>query len=389
MHNIAFLFSDTNNSSGATRSLADVVDHLLAKHKEEVNISLVFPKAKGTAITYFRNKADNIDIIVGNYTITTYSFRKNTFAFKTLSFVKGILNFVRSTYNGYFFLRKMLQNRKIDVLYSNTSALCIGAWLTKWDHYRHIWHFREFLEEDHKLHHLFGQMHLCKIVSRYTDIVNCVSIALSDKYHSKIKTRLQVIYDDISPDYISDVDQIAEAKNTFLLIGNINQGKGHDIVIEAVHRLIQKGRDIKLIIAGKKAGSFYQECVKKIEFYKITDKVDFCGLIDDVNHLRRHARYGIVASKCEAFGRVTIEGMLSHMLMICNNTGASAELIIDKQNGLLFEKTPDSLASIMEFALDHQQKSDEIIENGYCYAKSFTLGNACESLLAEINAICK
>ena len=57
--------------------------------------------------------------------------------------------------------------------------------------------------------------------------------------------------------------------------------------------------------------------------YGIADSVDFVGFVEDeCKQFEEIRRFGIVASKSEAFGRVTIEGMLSHMLMIGNNTGA-------------------------------------------------------------------
>lgn len=52
--------------------------------------------------------------------------------------------------------------------------------------------------------------------------------------------------------------------------------------------------------------------------------------------LRRLMDVGVVASTNEAFGRTTIEGMLSMMAMVGRNSGGTPEQIRNLETGLLY-----------------------------------------------------
>ena len=48
-------------------------------------------------------------------------------------------------------------------------------------------------------------------------------------------------------------------------------------------------------------------------------------------------KIGVLASEYEAFGRVTIEYMLSRLVPVVSNSGANIEIIRDGENGMIFE----------------------------------------------------
>jgi glycosyltransferase involved in cell wall biosynthesis len=75
------------------------------------------------------------------------------------------------------------------------------------------------------------------------------------------------------------------------------------------------------------------------------DKVDFLGYSSDVGNIRKDYDIAVVASKSEAFGRVTIEAMHSKMTVVASDCGANPELIENGKNGFLFE-----YGNIEEFA---------------------------------------
>ena len=79
------------------------------------------------------------------------------------------------------------------------------------------------------------------------------------------------------------------------------------------------------------------------------DQVCFLGFIDNMIELRKNTSVEIVPSEEEAFGRVTIEAMMSQMPVIGSNSGANPELIIPEHTGLLFERgNAESLANQMQ-----------------------------------------
>ena len=62
---------------------------------------------------------------------------------------------------------------------------------------------------------------------------------------------------------------------------------------------------------------------------------------------------GIICSKSEGFGRVTVEYMMNELPVIGTNTGATPEIILDGETGFLFELDDyEMLASKIKILLE-------------------------------------
>ena len=78
---------------------------------------------------------------------------------------------------------------------------------------------------------------------------------------------------------------------------------------------------------------------------------------------------GLMLSKSEAFGRVTVEYMFNNLAVIASDTGANPELVNDRKTGYLY-KLGDiaSLADKMEQLINNRDLLMEMASNGYHYA---------------------
>lgn len=113
--------------------------------------------------------------------------------------------------------------------------------------------FREFGEEDHGIGVFFGRSLYYKIVNKNADKVVLISHALKNKYRQYIKNeKLEIIYDDLSADYINYEKRDLEANNCrkILVAGLICEGKGQYEVVRAVAKVLHKGINTELYIAG-------------------------------------------------------------------------------------------------------------------------------------------
>ena len=89
--------------------------------------------------------------------------------------------------------------------------------------------------------------------------------------------------------------------------------------------------------------------------------------------IRKNMDLELVCSRCEAFGRVTIEAMMSMIPVIGANTGGTKELIKQGYNGLLYEKGDfEDLANKIEELYKDRSKIREMGKNAYDYSKGFT-----------------
>ena len=87
-----------------------------------------------------------------------------------------------------------------------------------------------------------------------------------------------------------------------------------------------------------------------------------------------------VCSSNEAFGRVTVEGMLSKCLVVASDSGASGEIIQDGVTGRLYRN--DSVDSLTETIL--KAINDLYIDNGIPdAAQTFAINNFSEQLNTE------
>ena len=385
--NIAFFFHDTDYFSGATKSLIDIIDTYLKNNI--INIVLVFPSNEGSAIDYYKNK--DVIVITSHY----YQIRKDLSESKLQSFCllpKRMFDIVKS----FIWIRTVtlpkLKKQNIDLVYLNTSFIISGYWIAKKLKVPIIAHFREFGEEDHKITIWFGRKKYYKIVNKYNHII-CISKSLKKKYEKYINPKkISVIYNDISLKYINWNKILKKKTNSFniLLAGNITEGKGQLKVLQSIQPILKNNSKVKVFIAG---GIGNKEYYKKIQNYisknKLKKNVIFLGLVKDMNDLRKKMHIGIVSSDMEAFGRVTIEGMLSGMIMIGTNIGGTSELIKDGKTGFLLDTKLQEIIPLINKIIENYDEYYELLLNAFEYALSYTKGNCAKEILKIIEKTTK
>lgn len=368
---VAIVFHDSDRFySGGTRSMLDLLETWITdKHMCFVAI---FPK-NGTAVNYV--KKFGIPVIVSRY-YTNKKPRdiKGFLYFKGL--IKHTVKFIISKFNVNLSIAPELRRLKVNVIYSNTSINYVGVLIKKKISVPLIWHIRESIEYNKFADMWGGMKYYYKVVNKYADKVILISEALSEIYINKIRIELiRVVYDDISPTFINPIKSSSNSVN-ILVAGFIDSSKGQLDVIKAVNKLVKKGLDrLRLFIAG----SGDQKYLKKINDYihveRIENYVKLLGNVEDMNKLRQKMHIGVVATKFEAFGRISIEGMLSKMVMIGSNKGANPELYDHGKYGLLYELGDESaLAILIEELYINKLKRIEISENSFRFAKKFTKG---------------
>ena len=377
--NVLFCLHYSSMNNGAVRSLVDVVEYLIINN--EINAYIVYLDKKGDAINYLEElgaKAIHLPFYRNDFKID--DSKKNRILGCTKYIIKRILAPV-FFYKAYMFARK----EKIDVVYSNTVVIDYGIKLSKVLKVPHIWHVREFGKEDHNLSFFFGEKKLYQLMNKSNTVVY-ISNSIYKKYSKEIQVPKQyVVYNDISDKFINRKKEFNLSKIcplNVLVIGTIQEGKRQLDVIKAVEQLNKEQIKVILHIAGAKLGNYYQSLLNYINSNDLNDSVVFDGFIQDVNKLRNSMDVGVVSSKMEAFGRVTIEGMLSELAMIGANTAGTAELINSGENGLLYEFDDiDCLTNCLNRLYEDRNYMVTIAQNGFNDAlQKYTNHNAAKKI---------
>ncbi|HCT3329849.1 TPA: glycosyltransferase family 4 protein [Proteus mirabilis] len=190
-----------------------------------------------------------------------------------------------------------------------------------------------------------------------------------------------LVYDDVQlHDCLLKNNKNIEKPLKILSVGTISEGKGQKFVIDTIEALNKKGIECSLSIVGNIDSEYAKNLFDYVEKNSINN-VFFLGFREDINRIRLNYDIGIISSKAEAFGRVTIEGMAAGLIMIASNTGANPELISDKKNGFLYKYNDlNSLVDVISYIYGNRNDMQTIRENAIKFANEFSSGIASQKI---------
>jgi glycosyltransferase involved in cell wall biosynthesis len=371
--NILYI-SHEGNLGGASRSLLGIIDEL----KDNINVFVMTNDKNGDFINELKQR--KIKIINCKY----YWWMSP----KSNSILSGLVKCAICNLVNYFTsfrIAFMAKKLRIDIIHSNTSVVNIGALISKFSEIPHIWHIREFGEEDHGLYFRANKNKCIKFMNDSSSRIITISKAVYDKYKEYIDNdKLCVIYNGISSTYLQ-VKSFNKRKSSvdILISGSVNKGKGQKDAIKSMKEIINLGfSNVNLNIAGRGNQDYINMLKKLVKDLNLKDNVKFLGYISNMKKLRQDMDIELVCSKKEAFGRVTIEAMMSMMPVIGSNTGGTRELIKDGFNGLLYEQENyHDLADKIKYLLENREKIIEMGTNAYNFAKeNFTAKKNAEEI---------
>lgn len=253
--------------------------------------------------------------------------------------ISGLLNAISATIISY-----RLKNHKIDIIVQNSSVVDLGILLSKILKCPLVCHKREFGKEDFDLYP-YDESKYYSNLNKMNGII-AVSNAVRDKLNVN-KPVVKTIYNGVSRNniIINKHYHISQAEKMVLLIsGVISENKGQKIAISAMRLLYKKGiNNIELWIAGNGDIRSLGICSNENNFIKVL------GQVNDLRKIREEVDVELVCSRCEAFGRVTVEAMLGGIMVIGTRSGGTVEIIREGENGYLFDyDDSNQLAEIIE-----------------------------------------
>lgn len=361
--------------NGASLSLLEIIDCLSARHQFWVLTSY------GEGPFYDALKARKIPVAVQSF--ERWMVRKNhPLKWLLKSWRWRLIESNRNRKTAYV-TAKFIQENKIDLIYTNTRVIDIGLRCARLTGKPHVWHFREFGEEDFHMYPLLTAREHFGSIEKNTDVIICNSRAVYDKFSKEFrgKTKLCVVYNGVpEPEQKS---QHMNEKIRFLITGRLSRAKGQLDAVQAVNELVKRGyTEFELLVAGPQRES-YPELQREAE--KSGDLVKFLGLRTDMPYLRSITDVELVCSRMEAFGRVTAEAMLAGNPVIGKNTGGTAELIEDGKNGFLYEPgNIEELADRMEELIKEPARIKAMGEYAAEYAKDRFLIETCARKIEDI-----
>ena len=367
---------------GANLSLCNVAAEL--KRKYGVKVFVLCLSSKGDALKEYLNR-EKIEVKFLRFYNTTYAIGNIKDHIK--AYVASLLNEIEIGK-----LDDFIKKNQIDLIHTNTMATLVGAQLARKYDIPHIWHLREFLEEDYACTQINNT--IFKKVSDYTAQFIAISNSVKSKYIERLGTdKIKVVYNGI-PQLTRSINNIQESNNVsnktiFGIVGVIRKEKG---TLEAIKAFLNLDHNIfpncELWVIGGGIENLSDEYIKEIQRVvkesAFGNKVKFWGYRTDISELLDQIDVGLVCSKLEAFGRITIEYMMKEVLVIGANSGGTAELINDGVTGRLYEVgNIVDLNRKMTECLDGSINVQILKKNAKTFSENFTI-DKCVNNIYEI-----
>ncbi len=205
------------------------------------------------------------------------------------------------------------------------------------------------------------------------------------------KDKVKLVYNGVAPlRELSDEEKkeikkeygISEENTVIGIVARLEKVKNHSLFLEAGKIILDKYKNITLLIAGE--GSQRENIEKKAEELGIIGSVVFCGYQKDVSKIVNVIDIMALTSQKESLSLSLVEGMTLGKPCVSTASGGPCEVIEDKVTGLLTDQTPEDFARKLSYYIASPQEREKAGELGRKRAKEIFAIEAMIKTLDEI-----
>lgn len=361
--NVSLIASTSSLKSGASWSLLRLAIEL---KKLGVNVIVILPT--GEQLVSELNKQQIPTYIVNQHTGRYWYKDLNSGSeLRVKTIARSILNKI-----AYIRIAHILKKNNIQIVHMNTLTSFVAAKAAVKLKLKVVWHIREFMEEDLNLT-FCNKEQSYKLINNSSQII-AISSSIKEKYSKVLNnSNIKVVYNGIDIDnYFCKRMLFTNHKLKIAIIGRVTEQKGQMEYLQAIKMLPDSIKEnIQSYIIGDANSEEYgikiQNYVRENNMQSI---VTFTGFKKDVAKYMKSIDILCSCSKCEAFGRTTVEGMLAGCVIIGTDTGATPEIVDNGENGYIYESgNPQQLSKRIEYIYNHRKEAQEIAIKGQIKAK--------------------
>ncbi len=142
---------------------------------------------------------------------------------------------------------------------------------------------------------------------------------------SKVVTVHNAVDQSMMQDVMDVKKPFKEKLVTFL--GRITQQKGPAYFVEAAHRILQKDKNVRFVMAG--SGDMMNQMIEHAARLRISDRFHFTGFLKgkDISHVFALSDVFVMPSVSEPFGIVPLEAMRSSVPVVISKQSGVAEVL--------------------------------------------------------------
>ena len=302
-------------------------------------------------------KQDNIPVTVINLGIIRRKY------FTPL----GILNRISKWSKANDLLNKYIQQNNIELVYANTTAVLLGAYIAHKNKIKHVWHVHEIIEKPK-----FLFLAIQWIMKRYTSTIICVSKAVQNHWSKNapsLLSKMQVIYNGIGPVEKSTEAtfrtqyQIPEDAIVIGMAGRVHYWKGQQYFLQIADQLLKystesnQAKPLYFIITGD-AFPGYEYLVDEMQDFikknNLEDRIFYTGFEDKIDKFYSSIDLLLLPSQLpDPLPTVVLEAMQYGIPVAATAQGGALEMIAENETGIFIPINNVEAAADKIFELIH------------------------------------
>lgn len=292
----------------------------------------------------------------------------------------GLSRLARATAADALWLRRLVRERSVALVHSNTSVVVAGATAPV----PHVWHVRESYDRFGAAGSLYR-----RLLAR-ADALPCVSAAVAGQFTG---ARARVVYDGLALDArraartsAREALGLAAEDPVVAVLGRVSDWKGQDVLVRALAAPQLRERGVVGLVAGD-AWPGAEERLRGVrslaDALGVSDRVVFCGFRDDVWNVYGAADVVAVPSTApDPLPNTALEAAAAGCAVVASACGGLPEILSDGVSGRLVPPgDAEALADAVAELLDDPARTQRM---GAAAAADVRARFSRERLLAEV-----
>jgi glycosyltransferase involved in cell wall biosynthesis len=235
--------------------------------------------------------------------------------------------------------RRFLAQERPAVLVTNSAVLPAPGLAARGAGVPHVWLVRESVLTNPTLRSALPRRRLVRIIDRTSDRLVAVSAYVAGQVLEAAPGaagKLAVIPPSVTALPRLARGSMADPLRRLLIVGRLSVEKGQEEAVAAVAACAARGSRMELTLAGLGSAAGVENARRLAARYGVAELVRCVEWVDDPGRLYAGADVTLMLSRNEAFGRVTVESLMTGTPVIGYRLGCTSELL-SAGGGVLIE----------------------------------------------------
>lgn len=284
------------------------------------------------------------------------------------------LTFLRLFGSNVAALRRIMRERKIDVVHTNGLMNLQAAIAAQFEHVPLVWHLNDTYTP------LPLRSAILPLVRRWASQIAIAADAVGAYYFRDLPAlngNVQTLYAPVDTTKFTPRNDGAAVRNEFRIapdapvigaVGNLSPGKGHEFFIEAAPAILNQFPNVRFFVVGSPLANrqkYEQSLRDRVRQLGLEQRIFFLGRRDDMPSVMAAMNIYVHPSEAEACPMAVLEASASGLPVVATDVGGTREIIDDSRTGFLTQtRNPSQIAGHLRSLLENPELARRMGSNG-------------------------